>query len=289
MGKASLEALNVPVESRIDQLRVNLERGRWVLQDFTDTFLLVNIAGFRVYYSVENMVKWSARAQVGMTYRQTPVFKAEMEYLVFNPTWTVPPTILKNDVLPAIQKDIGYLAEKNMVVLDNSGKVVDPGSIDWAGYAGGNFRYTIRQEPGPTNALGRVKFIFPNKHFVFLHDTPSKSLFERSERAFSSGCIRVEHPFELAELLLADKGYDQAKIAQVLDTGKIENVYLTKPLPVLLLYWTTFTTLEGQCNFRKDVYGRDPGIIAALDGPIVVRKEHEDERNRNIRELKTNQ
>ena len=289
VGKASLEALNVPVESRIDQLRVNLERGRWVLQDFTDTFLLVNIAGFRVYYAVENRVKWSARAQVGKTYRQTPVFKAEMEYLVFNPTWTVPPTILKNDVLPAIQKDIGYLAEKNMVVLDNSGKVVDPGSIDWARYAGGNFPYTIRQEPGPTNALGRVKFIFPNKHFVFLHDTPSKSLFERSERAFSSGCIRVEHPFELAELLLADKGYDQAKIAQVLDTGKLENVYLTKPLPTLLLYWTTFTTLEGQCNFRKDVYGRDPRIVAALDGPIVVRKEHEDERNRNIRELKTNQ
>lgn len=199
------------------------------------------------------------------------------------------PTILKNDVLPAIRKDIGYLAEKNMVVLDNSGKVVYPGSIDWARYAGGNFPYTIRQKPGPTNALGRVKFIFPNKHFVFLHDTPSKSLFERSERAFSSGCIRVEHPFELVELLLADKGYDQAKIAQVLDTGKLKNVYLTKPLPTLLLYWTTFTTLDGQCNFRKDVYGRNPRIIAALNGPIAIRKKHEDEKNRNIRELKTNQ
>jgi murein L,D-transpeptidase YcbB/YkuD len=234
-------------------------------------------------------MEWSARAQVGKPYRQTPVFKAETKYLVFNPTWTVPPTILAKDVLPAIQKDIGYLAKKNMVVLDRSGKKVDPNSVEWSKYKGSNLPYTIRQEPGPTNALGRVKFIFPNKHFVFLHDTPSKSLFDRAERTFSSGCIRVQNPFELAEILLADKGYDQAKIAQVLDEGKIENVYLTKPIPTLLLYWTAFTTLDGKCNFRKDVYTRDPEIVAALDGPITIRKGHEAERDELMNELKNNQ
>jgi murein L,D-transpeptidase YcbB/YkuD len=288
VGKASFEALNAPVEERIDQLRANLERARWVLQDFTDTFILVNIAGFKVYYVSENLMKWSARAQVGQTYRQTPVFRAETEYLVFNPTWTVPPTILAKDVLPAIQKDPGYLAKKNMVVLDRSGKAVDPGSIDWSRYQGSNLPYTIRQDPGPENALGRVKFIFPNKHFVFLHDTPSKSLFDRAERAFSSGCIRVQNPFELAEILLADKGYDQARIAEVLDSGKIENVYLTKPVPTLLLYWTAFTTLDGRCNFRKDVYNRDPDIVFALDGPIMIRKEHEAGREELMNELKNN-
>lgn len=288
VGRASIEALNMPVEERIDQLRVNLERARWVLQDFADTFVLVNIAGFRVYYIVDNKVDWSARAQVGKTYRQTPVFKAEMEYLVFNPTWTVPPTILAKDVLPAIQKDVGYLGKKNMVVLDKNGRAVDPGSIEWSKYRGESLPYTIRQAPGPDNALGLIKFIFPNKHFVFLHDTPSRSLFDRAERAFSSGCIRVENPVELAGILLADKGYDQARISRVLDDGEPENVYLSRPVPTLLLYWTAFTGLEGDCNFRKDVYERDAAVLAALDGPVMLRKAHEAERDRIINELKNN-
>ena len=278
VGKASFEALNLPVEKRIDQLRANLERGRWVLQDFTDTYVLVNIAGFRVHYMVDNEIKWSSRAQVGKTYRQTPVFKAEMTYLVFNPTWTVPPTILAKDVLPAIQKDVKYLKNNNMVVLDRSGRAIDPGTVDWSAYEGNGLPYAIRQDPGPDNALGRIKFIFPNKHLVFLHDTPSRSLFDRAERTFSSGCIRVENPLELAEILLADKGYDQAKIAEVLDSGRTESVYLSRPVPTLLLYWTAFTTLDGKCNFRNDVYERDPAILAALDGPILVRMQHEAER-----------
>lgn len=288
VGKATFEALNVSVGERIDQLRVNLERGRWVLQDFTDTFLMVNIAGFRVYYVAENKITWSTRAQVGKTYRQTPIFRAETEYLVFNPTWTVPPTILAKDVLPAIQKDIGYLTRKNMVVIGRNGKQVDPATIEWSKYTGANFPYVIRQEPGPENALGRVKFIFPNKHFVFLHDTPSKSLFEQAERTFSSGCIRVENPFELAEILLADKGYGQTRIGETLKSGDLENVYLAKPLPTLLLYWTAFTTLAGKCNFRNDIYDRDRTIAKALDGPITARKGHQAERDRAIKELRNN-
>lgn len=286
VGKATFEALNVTVEDRIARLRANLERARWVLQDFIDTFILVNIAGFRISHVVDNRMEWSARAQVGQPYRQTPVFRAETQYVVFNPTWTVPPTILEKEVLPEIKKDVDYLKKKNMVVLDRNGKVIDPGTINWSKYSGSGIPYAIRQEPGPENALGRVKFILPNKHFVFLHDTPSRYLFDRAERAFSSGCIRVEHPLELAEVLLADQGYDQARIAEVLDTGRQQTVYLTKSVPTLFLYWTAFTTLDGGCNFRKDVYERDPGLIAAIDGPIMLHRMHEADRDRQIENLK---
>ncbi len=276
VGAKTLEAMNVPVEQRINQLRVNLERARWVLQDMTDTFVLVNIAGFRVYYVRENELDWSTRAQVGSTYRETPVFRSQMEYLVFNPAWTVPPTILVKDVLPAIKNDIGYLTEKNMVVLDRGGRKVDPAAVDWHVFSGSDFPYFIRQEPGPGNALGQVKFIFPNEHIVFLHDTPSRSLFAKSERTFSSGCIRVEDPLDLAEMLLAGQdGWDRAKIVEVLDRGKTQTVSLSQPVPTLVLYWTAFATLDGSCNFRKDVYKRDASVLEALAGKPVIRKRQE--------------
>jgi murein L,D-transpeptidase YcbB/YkuD len=279
VGARTREAMNVPVEQRIDQLRANLERGRWVLHDLSDTFILVNIAGFRVFYFKEGNIVWITRAQVGTPYRQTPVFKAEMDYVVFNPTWTVPPTILAKDLLPAIQEDAGYLAAKNMVVLDRGGKKVDPAAVEWSRYQGTDFPYVIRQEPGPENPLGRVKFIFPNEHFIFLHDTPRTSLFGKSERAFSSGCIRIEKPLDLAELLLDGRdGWNRARIDSVARGGKTQTVYLAKPVPTLLLYWTAFATVEGGCNFRIDVYHRDPAVIDALAGRPVIRKHSEEGR-----------
>jgi murein L,D-transpeptidase YcbB/YkuD len=281
VGRGTLEAMNVPVEDRVDQLKVNLERGRWVLHDLNDTFILVNIAGFRVFYVKDNRIEWATRAQVGTPYRQTPVFKAQMDYIVFNPTWTVPPTILAQDVLPAVKGDIGYLAVKNMTVLDRGGKRVDANGIDWGRYTGSSFPYVIRQEPGPENALGRLKFIFPNEHFIFLHDTPSKALFDKSERTFSSGCIRVENALELAGLLLAgQEGWDAAGIEKVIAEGKTQTAYLAKPLPTLLLYWTAFSTQEGGCNFRNDVYRRDPAVLQALAEKPAVRIRHETQRDR---------
>jgi murein L,D-transpeptidase YcbB/YkuD len=268
--------MNVPVEKRIEQILVNLERGRWVYRDIDEEFLLVNIAGFRANYVDDNELQWDARAQVGKDYRQTPVFKAELKYLVFNPTWTVPPTILKKDVLPAIKRDVGYLAKKNMKVIDRSGKVVDPASLDWSKYSGSNFPYSIRQDPGPVNALGLVKFIFPNKHFVFLHDTPSKALFNRETRTFSSGCIRVEYPFVLAEALLKDSlKWNREKIEELIDSGKTKTVYLKKPIPVLILYATAFPSLEDDfIQFRKDVYSRDQVILEELREPFKRKERH---------------
>jgi murein L,D-transpeptidase YcbB/YkuD len=267
VGKGTLAALNVPVEKRIEQLRVNMERSRWVFDDIVDDFVLVNIAGFHVYLVRDHKPVWSSRVQVGKTYRRTPVFKSTMKYLVFNPTWTVPPTILRKDVLPAIQKDRSYLDRKNMRVLDRSGDPVDPASLDWGSYSGSNFPYILRQDPGSTNALGRVKFIFPNEHFVFLHDTPHKGGFARAERAFSSGCIRVEKPFELAELLLDDpEKWNSEAIDELLASEKTKTVYLPEPMTVMLLYWTAFVEEEGRVVFIKDLYGRDDRIAEGLDG-----------------------
>ena len=241
----------------------------------TVEFVIVNIAGFRVALVRNGEVVWSARVQAGKTYRKTPVFKGRIKYVEFNPTWTVPPTVLSEDVLPAIRRDPSYLRNKNMSVIDRNGKVVQPASIDWDATREGGFPYSIRQEPGPHNALGRVKFIFPNKHFVFLHDTPSKSLFARTERAFSSGCIRVQNPFELAELLLEDEqGWDMAKIQKVLDSKQTQRVFPSDPLEVLLLYWTVDVAQPGTVRFLQDVYDRDRAVLDGLDEEFTVSLPH---------------
>ncbi|UCF90068.1 MAG: L,D-transpeptidase family protein, partial [Desulfobacterales bacterium] len=202
VGKNTLEALNVPVETRIDQIRVNLDRARWVLHAIVGKFVLVDIAGFQAYLFQEDGILWKSRVQVGRPYRSTPVFRSDIKYLVLNPTWTVPPGILRKDILPAVKKNPNYLIERNINVIDRQGNIINQDAIDWSQYPKKRFPYMLRQDPGPRNALGLIKIMFPNKHLVYLHDTPSRSLFEREDRTFSSGCIRVEKPFELAELLL---------------------------------------------------------------------------------------
>jgi murein L,D-transpeptidase YcbB/YkuD len=268
VGKATLAVLNVSVEVRIDQIRVNLERLRWVLHDVPPQFILVDIAGYRLYGLRGFEEVWEAKVQIGRPYRQTPSFRADMKYIVFNPTWTIPPGILAKDVLPAVKKDPGYLKSHNISVLDRNGRPVDAGRIDWSQATARNFTYVLRQEPGPSNALGQVKFIFPNSHLVFLHDTPSKDLFRRTDRAFSSGCIRVERPFQLAELLLKDApGWGRAEIDTLVASGRTETVFLPRPMPVLMVYLTA-EVLDGQLCFKNDVYKRDPPLKQALDRPF---------------------
>ena len=266
VGPATLAALNVPVEQRIEQLRANLERTRWVFEDLEDNFIVVNIASFRAYLVRDGDVAWTTRVQVGTPYRKTPIFKSSMKYLVFNPTWTVPPTILRQDILPRVREDPGYLASKNIAVIDNSGAVIDPFDIDWPNLRG--FPYRLVQGPGPTNALGLVKFIFPNEHFVFLHDTPSQALFERQDRAFSSGCIRVESPFDLASLLLGEE-WDLERIDAVIQSEVTQTVFLEEPLAVMLLYWTAEVDDDGRVFFLPDVYARDQLVIDGLQEPYA--------------------
>jgi murein L,D-transpeptidase YcbB/YkuD len=270
VGAGTLRELNVPAEQRVQQLEINLERARWVLDDLSERFILVNIAGFRVYVVQDRQVTWESRVQVGKTYRKSPVFRDEMKYLVFNPTWTVPYSIATRDLLPQIKQDPGFFESRGFDLRDRAGRLVDPKSVDWAQVTAGRFPYTLVQRPGPANALGRVKFMFPNEHAVYLHDTPSRYLFDRADRTFSSGCIRVENPFELAEILLGSDGWTQEKFQQVLETGKERTVFLSEPIPVLLLYWTAQASPDGTVSFFPDVYDRDAAIIEALDEPFAL-------------------
>jgi murein L,D-transpeptidase YcbB/YkuD len=271
VGPATLAALNVPIERRIDQIRVNLERGRWILHHLPDSFVVTNVAAFETYLIVGSHRVWAARCQVGQQGRQTPIFRADMRYLVFNPTWTVPPGILGRDILPHLKRgDLEVLRRKRLDVLDARGRVVSPESVDWSKVSASRCPYSFRQDAGPDNALGRVKLMFPNPHSVYLHDTPARDLFEETNRAFSSGCIRVEHPLELAERVLADPKWNAAAIARVVESGKTTTVSLRHPLPVLLLYWTAYPVpAGGEVAFAKDIYDRDGRILRALDSPVA--------------------
>jgi len=268
VGPGTRAALNVPVSARIDQIRINLERARWVMHELHGEFVLVNVAGFDVSYFRDDEPIWTSKVIVGRPYRETPIFKSLITYVVLNPTWTIPPGILVKDKLPVIKRDPGYLKRNNIRVIDSAGREVNPHSVDWSRYSGSRLPpYQLRQDPGDDNALGLVKIMFPNPYLVYLHDTPSKSLFDKDERVFSSGCIRVEKAFELAELVLNDPvRWNRAALDAAVATKKTQTVNLARPVPVLLLYWTAQPRPDGQVIFRNDVYGRDPATLAALNG-----------------------
>jgi L,D-transpeptidase YcbB len=265
IGRGTLEAMNVSADARVGQLRVNLERARWVVGGLLDTFVLVNLPAFKVYVIRERKNVWETRAQIGRAARQTPTFRADMRYLVLNPDWTVPPTILAQDVLAGMRKGQNTIAKKNLTIFDDRGKPVDPATIDWENATPRTFRYTLRQPPGPDNALGRVKFIFPNPHSIFLHDTPSRELFAADQRTFSSGCIRIENPLDLARLLLEGNAtWTPTKMQDVLDSKQQQTINLATPLQVLIVYWTASVGATGEVRFAKDVYNLDGAVLRAL-------------------------
>ena len=270
LGPRTVGELNVPPILRIKTLRVNLERGRWILPGLGTTFVAVNIPAFQAYYLRNDSLIWSGRAVVGQPYLQTPEFRARMTYLILNPTWTVPPKILTDEVLPDIRKNPAYLARNNMLVLDREGAPVDPAGIDWNRYDDGRtLPYRIVQQPGGANPLGRIKFNFPNAFSVYLHDTPTPALFRNPRRTFSHGCIRIQSPMPLASQLLGDSTWTPAALDSAAALGQEMTLPLPTPVTVLILYWTAWTDPTGALNFRPDVYGRDSAIITALDGPFT--------------------
>ncbi|MEM9326923.1 MAG: L,D-transpeptidase family protein [Bacteroidota bacterium] len=265
LGKNTVAKLNMTKEERINVLRINLERCRWLLHDLPERFILVNVAGYNLYI-FENMEPvYSSRVIVGQPHHETPVFHADIEYVEFNCTWTVPVSIALNETLPSILSKENYLETRHFEVLRN-GRVVDPSAIDFSRYGPGNLPYTFRQKPGPWNALGRMKFIFPNEYSVYLHDTPARYLFSKEgTRAFSHGCVRVQNPAILAEQVLGGQGYSVPKIEKVLESAETQRVYLNKPLPILLTYWTAYTTDEGaEIYFVSDIYERDKRIAELM-------------------------
>ncbi|GAB2997392.1 L,D-transpeptidase family protein [Cyclobacterium sediminis] len=269
LGKATVEALNKSPQELIKQVSVNMERLRWLPDTTVQEFILVNIANYALDYINKKDTLLHSNAIVGKTYRKTPVFNGAMSYLVFSPTWTVPPTILKNDVIPAVKNNLNYLQSKNMRILDFSGNEIPPSSINWSTVNADNFKYMVRQDPGPSNALGRVKFMFPNKHNVYIHDTPSRSLFSQEDRALSSGCIRIEKPIELAKLLLSDqKKWTDDLIKEALVGDEERSVSLTRKIPVIILYLTFWTDSRKKEQVRKDIYDRDNELYKLMQKPL---------------------
>jgi len=272
-GKYTLARMNVPIDKRIDQIRINLERSRWVMHELEPDFLVVNVAGFNIRRVTDDEVVYYSPVIVGKTYHESPIFKAaRMQYLVVNPTWTLPYSIATKETLPKLQRDPGYLADKNMIIMDRSGKTLDPYTIDFSKYSKHNFPFTIRQEPGPNNALGEVKFIFPNPYSVYVHDTPNRNLFSREERAFSHGCIRLQNTWDLLMSLMDEpEVWNMDKINEILASGKTTTVHLSDPIDVLILYWTAGADKEGRIVFSEDIYQRDPAILVKLDEPWPYR------------------
>jgi murein L,D-transpeptidase YcbB/YkuD len=268
VGRATLRALNVSVEQRINQIRVNLERTLSLFDGQGDDFVLVNIAGFSVTVVRDGQTVWTTSVIVGDTENKTPIFGSTLKYVVFNPTWTVPHSIASKEMLPEIKQDPGFFDRGDYQLLDREGNIVEPSSVDWSVVHVGNFRYTLVQQPGCSNALGQIKFVFPNEFSVFMHDTPEKWLFADARRAFSHGCIRVNDPFDLAKVLLGRDGWTKERIESQIESEETKTVFLSEPLPILLVYWTAEVDDLGVVHFYDDIYERDAAALEALDRPL---------------------
>lgn len=263
IGINTLKALNISIDERIGQIKANLERWRWLPRSFGNFYILVNIANYDLVVMKDGVETKRHKVIAGKTARKTPVFSSKMSYVVLKPTWTVPPGIIQNDIIPAMQKDPSYLSKKNIELLNSAGNIVDPKTIDWNTKV--PMALTYRQPLGKDNALGAVKFMFPNSYFVYIHDTPSKDLFNKNERAFSSGCIRTQDPLLLAEHLLNDPSkWSIDQINKVVETKTTQTIMLSEQPNVYILYWTAWYK-NGQIQFRKDIYERYLAIIKKLD------------------------
>jgi murein L,D-transpeptidase YcbB/YkuD len=258
IGTGTVAELNVSPAVRREQLRINLERFRWLAQDLEPEGVLVNVAAAQLSVYQSGIPVWQTRLQVGRAERQTPLLKSRITRLTLNPTWTIPPTIMREDKLPAIRLNPEYLRQQNLQVLDAQGHPLAPDQVDWA--RPGNI--LLRQEAGPRNPLGKIVMRFPNPYSVYLHDTPSQPLFTKGPRAFSSGCVRVEQPLLLRDLLVSPA--ERARTDELLATGLTHEFRLATPVPVLLGYWTVQVDGQGDLVYAPDIYARDPVLMKAM-------------------------
>jgi murein L,D-transpeptidase YcbB/YkuD len=269
LGQETLKQLNKPLSFRVEQLRLTLERWRWVPYELPQPPIVVNIPEFRLRaYNSDGKAGFTTNVIVGKAYRtQTPVFEEDMKFVVFRPYWNVPPSIRRSEIVPAVKKNRSYVANKGYEVTTSEGTVVTSGVItDDVLQQLSAGKLLVRQKPGPSNALGLVKLMFPNEYNVYLHSTPSQALFSRSRRDFSHGCIRVEQAAELAAWVLRDKPeWGPERVRAAMQSGK-DNVQinLSKPVPVLILYGTAVVDEENQVHFFDDIYGHDSALEKVL-------------------------
>lgn len=263
IGNLTAESLNNSPSNLMDIASVNLERLRWLPDTLRDAeLILVNIANYQLDYLNKLDTILTAKVIVGKEYNASPIFTAPMTYIAFSPYWNIPESITKDEIIPAVLKNPKYLDQKNMEVVTSSGEVVNPKSIKWAADP---FPYLIRQKPGGSNSLGLVKFMFPNEHSIYIHDTPSRSLFELENRALSHGCIRIQDPAKFAQLLLQDDpSWTLEKINEAMNQDKEQIVDLKKNIPVVMFYMTFWADSNGAPHFRSDIYNRDQEVLLAM-------------------------
>ena len=263
LGPGTLAAMNVPVDDRIDQIIINMERWRWVPKPkkLEEKHIFVNIPEYTLYARDKGKNVLSMRVIVGKTMNSTPVFSDMLEYIVFSPYWNVPNSIIAKEFKPKLINDPSWLDRMDMEVLNGFGKNaqrISPHSVDWASVTEKNFKYRIRQRPGPDNPLGDIKFIFPNEYEVYLHHTASEALFNQNQRGFSHGCVRVEKPVDLAKWLLQDQPeWDDMRIMDAMHAGEEKYQNLKAKVPVYIVYFTSWVDDNGAIHFRDDIYGHD--------------------------------
>ncbi len=262
IGPSTLKAMNVPIKERIRQMVVNLERRRWMPNNLGRFYVFVNQADQYLKVVRKGKTIHTALLVVGKPYHQTPVFSDRMEYIVINPYWNVPKSIANKEYLPKLRRDPGALLRQNIRLISSGGREVDPYSVNWSSVS--RVPYLLRQDSGDRNALGRIKFMFPNRYAVYIHDTPSKKLFAREQRYFSHGCMRVQNPVDLGEVLMRSQGWTKAKINAQIATNQRRIVRLKRHIPVHVTYLTAWVNKDGSVHFRDDVYGRDKRLAAVL-------------------------
>jgi murein L,D-transpeptidase YcbB/YkuD len=273
IGVGTLAALNIPASYYFHRIAVNMERWRWLPRDLGERYILVNIAAFTLDVVEKGRTVLSMPVVVGKDYRRTPVFSAKMTYLVLNPYWYVPSTIATEDILPEVKTNPNYLKTRNIVVLRrwDDPNPIDPFTVDWSSITKDNLPYLFRQASGNLNALGRIKFMLPNQYDIYLHDTPHRSYFNLLQRAYSSGCIRLARPIDLAVYVLeGNPKWTREAIVAALDSVENYTIKLPEPIPVHLFYCTAYVHEDGNIHFREDIYNRDVLVENALRTEAVL-------------------
>ena len=266
VGSLTLHELNVSASYRVSQIRANLERWRWLPEDMGRRHIRVNIPDFSLEARNNDVVERQHDVIVGLTYRPTPVFSASMRYIVVNPWWETPRSIAVRNELPLFRADPGAVTRLGFQVLDRAGNRVDPATIDWNTVPARNFPYRLRQAPGPLNALGEVKLIFPNPYNVYLHDTSNRELFAHNRRSYSSGCLRLRDPMELADWVIAETpDLTPARLREIAAGNTETALNLALTIPVYVLYWTAVPDPSTGIRFVADLYHRDDELITALE------------------------
>ncbi|HEV8479278.1 MAG TPA: L,D-transpeptidase family protein [Candidatus Eisenbacteria bacterium] len=256
----TVDVLNVPVTERLREMQLNLERFRWLPDDFGPFYVTVNIPEFKLRVIDQGKMVDSMRVIVGRYYHPTPVFSDSIRVIILNPDWAVPATIARDELLPMIQQDSTYFIKRGIHMYRGSGArmvEIPSDTVQWANVQKASFPYTLRQGPGPENPLGRIKFLLPNQFDVYLHDTPSTELFLQAERDFSYGCVRLQRPLRFATDLLDPKEYPESRLEEMIATGRSDTLRIVPPVPVSLQYWTAWVDEKGEVQFRDDVYRID--------------------------------